>query len=65
MMEGVISSMIYCKNICKCHNISPARITTKKYKKEGPGMVAHTYHPRNSEGRNWETYRLRPARAKN
>jgi hypothetical protein len=25
MMEGVNSGMIYCKNICKCHNVSPAQ----------------------------------------
>jgi hypothetical protein len=23
ILEGVISTMIYCKNICKCHNVSP------------------------------------------
>jgi hypothetical protein len=33
MIEGINSSMIYliyCKNICKCHNVSP----TKKEKKK-------------------------------
>jgi hypothetical protein len=23
--EGVISAMTYCKNFCKCHNVSPAK----------------------------------------
>jgi hypothetical protein len=23
MMEGVNSTMIYCKNFCKCHNVPP------------------------------------------
>jgi hypothetical protein len=23
MMEGANSSMIYCKNFCKCHNVPP------------------------------------------
>jgi hypothetical protein len=37
MMEGVNSSMIYliyCKNICKCYNVSPPSITIKKTKTE-------------------------------
>jgi hypothetical protein len=24
-MEGVNSNMIYCKNVCKCHNVSPVQ----------------------------------------
>jgi hypothetical protein len=29
MVEGVDSSMIYCKNFCKCHNVSPLSTTIK------------------------------------
>jgi hypothetical protein len=34
MMEGMNSSRIYCKNFCKCHNVSPPGTTTKVNKKE-------------------------------
>jgi hypothetical protein len=33
MVEGVNSSMIYCKNLCKCHNV-PLPSTRKKHKKD-------------------------------
>jgi hypothetical protein len=38
MMEGVNSTMIYCKNFCKCHNVPPdnnnkKRIFKKKKKR--------------------------------
>jgi hypothetical protein len=29
---GVNSSMIYCKNFCKCHNVPPPSTTIKKNK---------------------------------
>jgi hypothetical protein len=29
MMEEVNSTMIYCKNFCKCHNVSPTIIIKK------------------------------------
>jgi hypothetical protein len=25
MMEGVMSTTIYCKNFCKCHNVPPVQ----------------------------------------
>jgi hypothetical protein len=25
MVEGVKSTMIYCKNVCKCYNVPPAQ----------------------------------------
>jgi hypothetical protein len=25
MMEGVNSTMIFCKNFCKCHNVPPVQ----------------------------------------
>jgi hypothetical protein len=31
---GVNSSMIYCKNFCKCHNVPPLSTTIKKGKKK-------------------------------
>jgi hypothetical protein len=34
MVEGVSSSMIYliyCKNLCKCHNVPPPSITIKSH----------------------------------
>jgi hypothetical protein len=33
MMEGANSSMIYCKNFCKCHNVPPPSTTITKYLK--------------------------------
>jgi hypothetical protein len=30
MVEGVNSSMIYCKNFCKCHNVSTAQQLKRK-----------------------------------
>jgi hypothetical protein len=38
MMEGVNSTMIYCKNICKCHNAPPehSNMIILKKEKEGP-----------------------------
>jgi hypothetical protein len=32
--EGVNSSMIYCKNFCKCHNVPLPSPTIKKLKKQ-------------------------------
>jgi hypothetical protein len=35
MMEGVNSTVIYCKNFCKCHSVPPSTIRKKKmYEKE-------------------------------
>jgi hypothetical protein len=37
MVQGVNSSMIYliyCKNICKCYNVLPPRMTIKLKRKE-------------------------------
>jgi hypothetical protein len=31
MMEEVNSTMINCKNFCKCHNVSPSETIIKKY----------------------------------
>jgi hypothetical protein len=32
--DGVVNSrMIYCKNFCKCHSISPSRTIIKRKKK--------------------------------
>jgi hypothetical protein len=33
MMEGVNSSKIYCKNFCKCPNVTPSTTIKHKYKK--------------------------------
>jgi hypothetical protein len=30
MMVGVNSSMLYCKNFCKCHNVPPAQYLKRK-----------------------------------
>jgi hypothetical protein len=34
MTEGVASTMIYCKNFRKCHNVSPSTTIKKKERKE-------------------------------
>jgi hypothetical protein len=37
MVEGVNSSMIYCKNFCKCHNVTPPNTTIKN--KQNPNIL--------------------------
>jgi hypothetical protein len=32
-MEGVSSTMKYCKNFCKCHNVPPVQYNLKKLKR--------------------------------
>jgi hypothetical protein len=34
MIEGVNSTMIYCKNFCKCYQVPPVQQYNKKKKEE-------------------------------
>jgi hypothetical protein len=34
MMEGANSTMVYCKNFCKCHSVSAIQLKNYRIKKE-------------------------------
>jgi hypothetical protein len=44
-MEGVNSSVIYCKNFCKCHNVPPTITIEKRYELGGGYSVNHISIP--------------------
>jgi NAD-dependent dihydropyrimidine dehydrogenase PreA subunit len=39
MVEGVNSSMIYCKNFCKCHNVPPGQQLKEKHSLGGASLT--------------------------